>query len=69
MSVNSLTSIIISWDLPIDDGGCNILGYRLYRNSGINDEIKINIDDNLKNQPSTFSYIVSSLTNSLIYGF
>jgi hypothetical protein len=28
------TTILIKWTSPSDDGGCPILGYKLYRDSG-----------------------------------
>jgi hypothetical protein len=46
---NLAKTINISWNPPTNNGGCNILGYRLYRNVGLNTtittEITINNND------------------------
>ncbi len=39
------TSILIQWTSPTDDGGCPILGYKLFRDSGDSaSEINIQVD-------------------------
>jgi hypothetical protein len=43
------TTILIKWTSPSDDGGCPILGYKLYRDSG--DSVS---DINIQIEPSYF---------------
>lgn len=60
--LSTATSVIIEWDAPLDDGGCPILGYQLYRDSGggLSDTISIEIDPGVvRNQPSLRLYTIN----------
>ena len=37
-SSSAAKTITVQWERPTDNGGCAILGYRLYRSAGSNDQ-------------------------------
>ena len=45
----SSNTMTLEWTEPLDDGGCPIIGYALYRDDGITGEpsIEINTDNDL----------------------
>lgn len=58
------TSIEIGWYEP-ESNGCSITGFAIYRDTGNNDDIVINVDaSDVGDKPSLRSYEISSLTNT-----
>jgi titin len=58
------TSILISWAYPLDDGGCSILSYEIYRDDADNKTPYIRVDQLLtEKQPNLFNYAVGGLTS------
>ena len=54
----------LSWDLPLEDGGCPITSYALFRDNGLGDPITTEIDPGfVESHPNLFSY-TTTLTSS-----
>jgi hypothetical protein len=61
------TSMTISWQAPLNDGGCPITGYAVFRDDGVT-EIA-NIEVNMANDPSvrnipTLREVTATLANA-----
>ena len=51
------TTFTLSWDLPLDNGGCPITGYALLRDNGLGDPITTRIDPAIvEGLPNLFRY-------------
>ena len=54
-----MTKLIeIDWLTPDSNGGCPILGYEIFRNSGENDDMTIKIDDLDGTNPSLSTHVI-----------
>lgn len=55
------TSITIAWTQP-NTNGCPLNGFEIYRDTGNNDNLSINVDpSNIQNRPSLRQYTINSL--------
>ena len=58
----TITSIKIGWTEP-ESQGCSITGFTIYRDTGSNDALTVNVDSgNVENKPSLREYTISGLT-------
>lgn len=58
----STTAVMIGWNPPIDNG-CPILSYNIFRDTGNNDALAIDVDPaNVHNKPSLREYEIQSLS-------
>lgn len=53
-------SLKLNWDQPLDDGGCSITGYAIYRDDGAGGAITTDIDSGIiANQPNLFDHSIT----------
>lgn len=58
------TAITLSWSNPLDNGGCFITGYKLFRNDGAGGDITTEIDAGTLNDNPYINEHTVSLTSS-----
>jgi hypothetical protein len=67
---STLVDLTLSWSEPLDDGGCPILGYAVFRNDGnngaINIEVNTAMDTNIRDKPSQRSTLITSYPSNHI---
>ena len=55
---STLTSLMLNWSSPTDDGGCPITGFAVFRDDGagsdINVEVNSALDTNIRDKPTLF---------------
>ena len=61
---STATTMTLSWEAPVEDGGCTVTGYAVYRNDGEGGtswtEVNTPMDSNVRDKPTLLSMIVSS---------
>lgn len=55
---STMTTLTLAWTTPLDDGGCPITGYAVFRDDGagsaINVEVNSASDTNIRDKPTLF---------------
>lgn len=57
---------MIEWAPPEDNGGCPVIGYEIYRNSGENDDLAIKVDDLVATNPSLSSHTIDLSSDGVV---
>jgi hypothetical protein len=63
------TSITVGWERPVDDGGCPLIGFAVFRDDGLGGDIitEVNLANDLavRNMPTLRKLIITNFPNGM----